>query len=155
MSQATIIKEKMQVAQQRVMDLLQWSELRYCEFQEAMGYGYLNKYLEDDEYSIKLHSESSAFWLWWRNHFYKRDESFLLNAHLLDLTERKNLYRAIHCPDKIEFTPHASILAEVARMNMKPVVNEQTERMRLLDELLEKASKLADEIDKNMERVAK
>lgn len=97
---------------ERVQRLLKWNDAKYAQFQERMGYRYLEEELQADEASIKALSQERLFWAWWINHWNRRDEAFL-HAHegtATGCTVLEQIYRLKHNPNAVVFRPQRTIL---------------------------------------------
>lgn len=77
-SQQTSAKQPATPYKATVLRLLKMDELEYNWMQLKQGLAYLRAYLNGDEYGIAMLESSRIFWCWWRDHWNKRDEKFLL-----------------------------------------------------------------------------
>jgi hypothetical protein len=74
--------------QQRVMKILGWDELTYCNYVYEQGIAFLYSYLDKDGAYARILEEHHIFWNWWKNQWSIRDEDFiyshnnLLKAHI-------------------------------------------------------------------------
>ncbi|MDP1810573.1 MAG: hypothetical protein Q8K66_04130 [Sediminibacterium sp.] len=89
-------KRKAANLKSQVMQLLNWDDLTYCEFQLEMGRQYLQSYIPRDPDGIDALLECRIFWNWWRNHWMLRDEQFLLASNIKN---KLTLYRELHNPE--------------------------------------------------------
>ncbi len=108
-SYIAMIRQGMRENKATVMALLQWDDLQYAEYQERMGY----EYLAVEFYNIPFANElpyNSEFWAWWRNHWNKRDTSFIMVAHDMSIPARLAYYDTLHNPKNFDFHPHRRIL---------------------------------------------
>jgi hypothetical protein len=100
-----------------VLNILGWDELRYAEYQEAMG----RRYLEDvvgagPEYTEEI-TRSGLYWSWWKLHWMRRDREFLDMSGLLFRHEHEGYYMELHQPGTMVFRPH-SVVLEASYANM-------------------------------------
>ncbi|WP_121812759.1 hypothetical protein [Mucilaginibacter kameinonensis] len=119
-----------QATRQRVMHLLELTEVQYGSVVMFAAYDYLQMHTGDTTLTKALQS-NPTFWAWWRNHWHKTDMAFVDECESLvvaydgirkrDLDERMQLYDAMHNPETFEFTPHSSILQEVFK-TVKPLI---------------------------------
>lgn len=102
----------------RIMELLQWNEEQYANFQYKTGCQYLQSYIPNDPAGIDQLVESKIFWAWWKNHWLQRDEDFLNNAEVKDATASGHvlitMYEVMHDPYELTamIRPHSLILSE-------------------------------------------
>lgn len=108
----------------QVLEVLQWNDLEYGQFQEAMGYAYLASEFEDDVLFVKELPYTAEFWAWWKNHWQKRDVLFLLAANDLGLSDRITLYKQFHSVDDFYFRPHRRILEKSYALMIDKVIKE-------------------------------
>lgn len=100
-------------SKERIMRLLEWSELQYCEFQYRMGLEYLQEYIPDDPDGIAWLERHRVFWAWWRNQWTLRDESYLdSKIATVGIRHRRNIYTELHNPRALAMgiTPPAVVL---------------------------------------------
>ncbi|QTE37198.1 hypothetical protein J3L18_29525 [Mucilaginibacter gossypii] len=119
-----------QATRQKVMHLLELTEVQYGSIVMFAAYDYLEAQTGDSSLTKTLQS-NSLFWAWWRNHWHKTDMAFVTECERLvvaddgirkrDLAEKMQLYDAMHNPETFEFTPHASILNEAFK-TVKPLI---------------------------------
>lgn len=112
MSHTFAIKTIQQVTRWQVMKLLQWDDLQYGDFQMERAYAYIEHTIGHDVWGVKELKETASFWAWWRNHWHKRDMQFVQDAKKLSIEERVLFYEITHDAEAIEFTPHATIIAD-------------------------------------------
>jgi hypothetical protein len=123
MSNIKEIKALHQDTRQKVMQLLGWNDLQYGEFQMKQAEAYLDYHIGADGWGIQQIRETPGFWAWWRNHWYKRDVSFVDEAKGLSLSERVLFYEISHDAEGIEFTPHHNVLYHSFQRSMIVVVS--------------------------------
>lgn len=111
---------------EQVMSALQWSDLQYAEYQEQMGYLYLKSEFGSDSLYVAELPYSPEFWAWWKNHWSKRDQLFLMDAYKLDLSERLTLYSQLHNPYEFHFRPHSKVLEKTYSCMISRVIKEAT-----------------------------
>ncbi|MBB4106653.1 hypothetical protein [Pedobacter zeae] len=63
---------------QQVRRLLNWSELQYSDYIAKKGIEYLKSIIDADDWALEQLTKSGQFWKWWRNHWYQRDQVFLV-----------------------------------------------------------------------------
>ncbi|UOE48017.1 hypothetical protein MTO98_26760 [Mucilaginibacter sp. SMC90] len=119
-----------QATRQKVMHLLELTEVQYGSVVMFAAYDYLQLQTGDTTLTKGLQT-SSLFWAWWRNHWHKIDMAFVAECeglvvstegiHKRDLAECMQLYDAMHNPETFEFIPHNSILQEACK-TVKPLI---------------------------------
>jgi len=119
-----------QATRQKVMRLLELTEVQYGSVVMFAAYDYLQLQTGDSALTKGLQA-SPHFWAWWRNHWHKIDMAFVDECermvvspeglHKRDLTERMQLYDAMHNPETFEFIPHKAILQEACK-TVKPAI---------------------------------
>ena len=122
------IKFIIEANKQQVRRLLGWSETRFAEFVAAKGIQYLKDVLFADDDAVILLTKGDMFWQWWRNHWNKRDEVFLLDAAEYVQEHRIILYEELHTLTLSNY-PHRPIMEQSYSLLMeqinKEAVNEQ------------------------------
>jgi len=93
-----------------IMRLLDWNEQQYADFQFDQAYEYLKFWIGEEVWGAKELPMSAAFWAWWRNHWHKRDLSFMDKARAMSMNERRNYYAFIHSPKAIAFKPQSVVM---------------------------------------------
>lgn len=108
-----------------VMELLNWDEMQYCNFQYNQGLKYLDAYIQDDAFRIE---RSRVFWNWWKNHWALRDET-ILNSHLLTICVqgRREVYRDLNDGAKLasEVHPNKVVLEQSYSEMITELVKEE------------------------------
>lgn len=100
-------------SKERIMRLLEWSELQYCEFQYRIGLEYLQAYIQSDPSAIAFLESHRVFWNWWRNQWVLRDEVYLdSEIYTVGIKYRRNIYTELHNPRALAegITPPAVVL---------------------------------------------
>lgn len=100
-------------SKERIMRLLEWSELQYCDFQYRMGLEFLQEYIPGDPYGIAYLERHPVFWAWWRNQWTLRDEIYLnSDISTVRLRLRQNIYIQNNNPRALAqgITPPAVVL---------------------------------------------
>ena len=121
------VKIENQSLKQRVQNVIGWDDLRFGNFQAAMGYRYLEEELEADVYVIDALIREKLFWSWWINHWNRRDEMFLQQFEGTLKNDLDLAYRLRHNPSAVVFKPQSTILRHsYARMMGKLI--DQTHR---------------------------
>ena len=110
MSHTDKIKTIQQVTRWQVMKLLNWNDQQYADFQFEQGYEYLKYWIGEDAFGFAELPLTSAYWAWWRNHWHKRDMSFVESAKQMSLNERLTRYHFIHKPETIQYSPQKAIM---------------------------------------------
>lgn len=108
-----------------VLALLEWDDLKYCEFQMQMGEEYLIRTLENDAYGIEILIKSQLFWKWWINHWNKRDQIFLMRfsgSYSVDVLVDE--YKFEHNPSNLVMSPNKVILEESYAVMIQQIVDE-------------------------------
>jgi hypothetical protein len=113
LTHTSTIEQKSLTIKEQVLNLLQWSDLDYAEFQELQGYVYLKAEFGNTPF-VELLPYQSLFWKWWINHWLKRDAAFLkqVSHYKLPLKNIRIGYEAHHNPNKVCFKPQAVILRQ-------------------------------------------
>lgn len=124
-------KEKAHGLKRAVCELLNWTELQYGEYVFERGTEYLHVYLQGDEYAIQVLERSPIFWAWWKNHFAKRDESFLMlhrSTPIRSLEIRLQLYHHYNEPKMLaeSIHPNSVVLNESYALMIKEVITHET-----------------------------
>lgn len=86
----------------RILPMLEWTELQYCYFMYGEGLKYLQIYLQGDMHAIGIIERSPVFWGWWKNHWTIRDEVYLQSYEemcQISLYFREAAYKALHNAD--------------------------------------------------------
>ena len=108
---ALTASEKAQALKSKIMELLQWDDLTFGNFQYEQGITYLETYVKD-RYPLET---SRIFWNWWKNHWTLRDED-LINKGISELaiSQRRAVYFDIHDGKYLahEVHPHRVILEQ-------------------------------------------
>lgn len=63
--------------QQQIMELLNLSELEYCDNQYEKGLAYALKQVDGDSFGFETLIRSKSFWAFWKNEWAKREANFL------------------------------------------------------------------------------
>lgn len=88
--------------QSRIVDLLKWRPEQYSTFMYDCGLEFLVAYLGNDEEAINLLTPKEEFWIWWKNLFNLRDESFIREwdgmEDAISTADLYQLYRDLHNP---------------------------------------------------------
>ena len=111
MTNAATVRQENQSVKQRIQQLLGWDDLKYAEYQQAMGYQYLETELGVDAQLMHALVKEKIYWSWWINHWIKRDIVFLEQFeayrafHLTD-----ELYRIRHNPKTVQFKPQNTVM---------------------------------------------
>lgn len=108
-----------------VLALLEWDDLKYCEFQMQMGEEYLTRTLGTDTYGIEILVKSQLFWKWWINHWNKRDQIFLLRftgSYSTDTLREE--YRFEHNPSNLVMSPNKVILEESYSVMIQQLIDQ-------------------------------
>jgi hypothetical protein len=99
---------------QKVLSLLQWTELEWTAFQYSMGEAYLERTFRDiDPSYFQALRKSPAFWRWWTNQWNFRDECFTDYAYALSYHHRSIRYKQLHGATTVKSRPHKIILEEI------------------------------------------
>lgn len=111
----------------QVIRLLGWSELEYCQHQEAQGIAYLQKIVGADDYGIALQLKNPLFWRWWVNHWNARDAEFLEYAPATPTRLRHTLYNQLNDLDGFDFYPHRIIMELTYDAMVSETINQATQ----------------------------
>lgn len=85
--------------QQEVCAFLSWKTGEHTLFIFERGYEYLTEYFDGDEVAIKKVTCRPAFWNWWRNMWYIRDEVYMSDMagwEHLSAKSKELVYRSLH-----------------------------------------------------------
>lgn len=74
----TEIKQKVSSTQGTIIQMLGWNEMEYAEYMEEQGLEYLHRYAGSDLLAINELAKKKTYWDWWKNHWFIRDQRFLL-----------------------------------------------------------------------------
>lgn len=99
-----------QTVREQIQHLLGWSRLQYAEFQEEMGYAYLEYEFGLYTPMVNLLPYEKTFWSWWINHWVKRDIAFLKEAYKYNDHWRVIAYKTGNRPNSIHFKNHIKML---------------------------------------------
>lgn len=105
------IRAAIQRDKARVMQLLQWDDMQYAEFQELMGYEYVDRAYGQTCF-VKTLTYTPSFWSWFRNQWAVRDEIFLLARPKRTVAERIAEYEAIHDHNMYDHYPPRLVFKE-------------------------------------------
>jgi hypothetical protein len=111
----------------QVLNLLGWDDLRYGLFQEEQGKAYLKAIFGEGIPLVDDLPNHRAFWMWWVNHWTKRDQEFLEMSGLLFAHELEEYYRELHTPDSLVFFPHSIILEATYEAMVHKLIKEVTQ----------------------------
>lgn len=118
-SNLAIRKEQANKVKAVVMQLLQWSELEYANFQYESGLAYLRHYIPTDKWGQDMLQRSRLFWNWWKNQWLLRDECFLavgkeILTNAVSTENLRRLYFHDHNPATLasEIYPNRTVLDE-------------------------------------------
>lgn len=125
-------KERAEGLIKAVCKLLDWPEMKYKEYVYNTGVAYLRIYLDGDNYAIGVLETKTIFWQWWKNHFMKRDENFLLlhkNLPIRDLEIRRQLYEHYNEPAMLaaNIHPNSVVLSETYAVMIQEVIATETQ----------------------------
>lgn len=118
MTRITHIQKRREAAQkskERIMRLLEWNELQYCDFQYRMGLEFLQEYIPGAPEGIAYLERHPVFWAWWRNQWTLRDEIYLnSDISTVRLRLRQNIYIQKNNPRALAegITPPAKVLED-------------------------------------------
>lgn len=115
------IKFIIEANKQQVRRLLGWSERRFSEFVAAKGIQYLKEVLFADDDAVLQLTKGDMFWQWWRNHWNKRDEEFLLYAGEYVLDHRLIMYEELHTITLDKY-PHRPIMEQSYSLLMEQII---------------------------------
>lgn len=107
MKQISHVEKMRAVAQSNkevILELLDWDELQYCEFQEQQGREYLETVVCPDGYGAKELGDSRLFWRWWINQWNRRDDDFLDGTYSMsrDMYGDLEVYLELHSPEFLQ-----------------------------------------------------
>jgi len=122
MSHVAQIKAIQQLTRQRVMQLLDWSELQYGEFQMQQAEAYIQFMIGDDARGANELKQTPSFWAWWRNHWHRRDAQFVNDIENLSQQETIWFYEITHNAKTIEYTPHSVVFAQALAKRLEKEV---------------------------------
>ncbi|MEZ5017376.1 MAG: hypothetical protein R2800_10015 [Flavipsychrobacter sp.] len=113
MSQIREMQNKHRAIAQKVMILMEWTELEYGAYMMQAGMEYMRYVLYMDDWAIAFMSQSKLFWGWFRSQWYQREEHlFLPEATGMGHNDRMLKYKTIHSPIALSNHPHAHIMEE-------------------------------------------
>lgn len=110
-----------------VQQVLGWNDEQFANYQMQCGYDYLRSTFGPDLPFLDEVVKCKAFWGWWKNHWTRRDEEFLMMAGLLRRHEAEEYYKLMHEPGGIGFTPHAEIMEETYALMISRAILERKE----------------------------
>ncbi|MFN4248934.1 MAG: hypothetical protein ACK4EY_14500 [Flavipsychrobacter sp.] len=100
---------------QQVIELLEWSQEKYCWHKYLTGLEYLNRYTQGDAEAIGWLENQKMFWNWWKNHWTIREEQFILSASKMKhRINREVLYMGMNNANSLanEICPNGVLLGE-------------------------------------------
>lgn len=112
-----------QVTRQKVMQLLDITELQYGSLVMDAAFAYLHQHMGDSPSKNEL-SKTSLFWAWWRNHWHDVDMDFIQEVKHMSKAERNDWYAIVHDPATFNYTPQKSILQDACK-TVKPQIKHQ------------------------------
>lgn len=96
-SQAQRVKTAMQIAKERIIKQLQWSEMDYAQYQYEQGILFLQKYIPNDPWGIEMLERNRIYWNWWKNQWHSRDVAFLeCEIQAGSLKQLEAVYMSLH-----------------------------------------------------------
>lgn len=118
---------------QQICRLLGWSLLQYAEYVEQKGIQYLQEILFADEHAIRELTKGGMFWSWWKNHWFRRDETFLVNPKVTPGAAAFNelIYEELNSIETGRY-PHKQILEESYCLLMDRINVEAVKQQREL-----------------------
>lgn len=122
--------KKADALKRKVCAELRWTDEEYQNFWLDTGRDYLGEYLKD-EHNVNLIAKSRIFWAWWRNHWIRRDETFLEFATntAFGVTDKRNNYHEFHDAKvlALRIYPNGVILNESYVNMIDELINEEVE----------------------------
>lgn len=85
----------MRVCMLQVMEVLGWSEERWCNYVFDCGMMYLAAHLDGDQAEVQRVAETKAFWSWWRMHWMTRDREWLMAEQRRVWSARRNAAKVL------------------------------------------------------------
>jgi hypothetical protein len=127
MTQVDKLQQQAALLKMQVQNILNWDDMEYARFQEAMGLDYLERNYGGapllDE--IPKHRE---YWSWWRLHWMQRDLEFVEVSTMIYPTEQEAYYRRLHNPEAMHYKPHGIILRNTYEHMMRNLVKNATRK---------------------------
>lgn len=90
----------------KIQRLLKWTELQYAQYQERIGYQYMQHQLQLDAHAVKQMSYEAMYWRWWVNTWNIIDDQLLLDYLILH-PNPEALYCEAHKVQYIATSPMA------------------------------------------------
>lgn len=124
---------KADMLKRAVIENLDWTEMDYCNFQYEQGLIYIETYLsgfgEVNKKWLQALLESRIFWNWWKNHWTRREESYLITDQL-PRHQRREIYRSMHNGRNLatEIHPNRVVLDESYPQMLHSVVKAQVKQ---------------------------
>lgn len=88
--------------QQAICQLLDFTELEYCQNQYDKGLAYAKHQVDGDDFGYQVLIRSKSFWAYWKNEYAKREKEFIRNYKDFDLSYLGEEYEFIHSVDGIK-----------------------------------------------------
>jgi hypothetical protein len=127
---AEAAKEKAQRTHELVLAMIEWSENEHFEFVVDKAADYLQKQCGPDVIGQERLLAQPEFWMWWKNHWNRRDADFV--EQCLGETNLKDLrayYKHIHSSDRLQsIRPHRSMLQKSFAKVVLPVLEREVAR---------------------------
>ena len=109
------------------------TELDYHTMVMNYGYDWLAGYFGNDDKMISRVASSKMFWAWWKNQWNIRNDKFVYETNLMELSnfsrlERimlKSLYLDAHSPFQLNIRPNVLVMAEI-KAHMWNEINKET-----------------------------
>ena len=132
MSNVALLKEQYQENKEKIMELLQWTEMQYMDFQIDMGLEYMRNVLGMDDWSADYMMRSRKFWNWWRNLWNVHDANVFLMAYEQIEPERWEWeYKNSHCASFLDKHPSRVIMEDTYALMIESVNKDITRERKI------------------------
>lgn len=111
--------------QHSVREILNLTELQYCEYIFLTGLSYLKCILPGDSYMQRQISYNKAFWSWWKAHWHLRDSEFVLNHSRVAAPNRWRCWTKMHSAFDLakEITPSGRLMSDSYHEMIQEIFN--------------------------------
>ncbi|MCX6210088.1 MAG: hypothetical protein NTZ59_11495 [Bacteroidetes bacterium] len=100
---------KASTLEQRVCEILQWTDEQYAEFMFINGLKYLKRYFQNNTELIDEFKLNKLFWSWWKNSWAIRNEVFVSDVERMNIVNgfetarrvNEAIYLGLNCPKEL------------------------------------------------------
>lgn len=108
----------MESNQQKVCQLLKWSQEQYAEYQYHCGQVFLNNWLQSS-HCVAVAEKSKVFWNWYKNQWDKINERYIIRMSKRDV-DAFELYMLMQEPLRLPYYPNSVLTEAIFKDDLKP-----------------------------------